>query len=116
MKTLDATQLKNMLDHSEDFVLIDVLPAKSFDEKHIPGSHNVPHESKSFVDEVLSLAGDKNRKIVVYCASRTCQASPTAAAKLEQAGFTNVFDFEDGIAGWERAGYELTTSALAANR
>ena len=115
MKTLDATQLKNMLDHSEDFVLIDVLPAKSFDEKHIPGSHNVPHERKSFVDEVLSLAGDKNRKIVVYCASQTCQVSPTAAAKLEQAGFTNVFDFEDGIAGWERAGYEFS-SAMAANR
>lgn len=116
MKTLNATQLKNMLDRKEDFVLINVLQAKSFDEKHIPGSHNVPHESRSFIDEVLSLAGDKNRKVVVYCASQSCTASPTAAAKLEQAGFTNVFDFEDGIAGWEHAGYELTTSAVAATR
>jgi rhodanese-related sulfurtransferase len=43
----------------------------------------------------------------VYCASRSCTASPTLAQKLVDIGFTNVVDFEGGIAEWEHAGYRL---------
>ena len=113
MQRLTAKQLQSMLDRKEDFVLINVLPEKSFEEGHIPGSHNVPNESDSFVDDVKEIAGKTDRKIVVYCASRSCNASPEAAAKLEKAGFTNVYDFEDGMAGWRIAGFDVHTPATA---
>jgi len=44
---------------------------------------------------------------VVYCANANCEASPTAAKALEDKGYTNVVDFEEGYAGWRRAGYSL---------
>lgn len=114
MKTITTQELKNMIDRKEDFALINVLPDKSFDEEHIPGSHNVPLERESFLDEVQSLAGGKRRRIIVYCASRDCRASPDAAAKLQAAGFTKVVDYEDGMAGWRAAGYEVESGAGAA--
>ena len=111
MKTLTTQELKRMMDKKEDFALINVLPEQSFDEEHIPGSHNVPLKRDAFTSEVESIAGGKHRTIVVYCASRSCDASPSAAAKLKSEGFTNVFDYEDGMAGWRNAGYEVATGA-----
>jgi len=46
-------------------------------------------------------------EIVVYCANRECTASPNLAQRLEEMGYTNVSDFEEGLAGWRSAGYEL---------
>jgi len=112
-KTLNAKQLKSMIDGDQDFVLINVLSEAAFDEGHIPGSVNIPHEQDTFIDRVEAIVGDKSRQVVVYCANRTCQASPKAATKLTNAGFTNVMDFENGFAGWRLAGYEVTTASGA---
>ena len=60
-----------------------------------------------FVAAVEGIAGRKARPIVVYCANKICQASPKAAINLERAGFTDVTDFEGGMAEWKEAGYEV---------
>jgi len=103
MKTISAEELKKKIDAKEDFVLIDVLSKESYEARHVPTSINIP------VDEVENRAPtelpDKNKEIVVYCASKTCLASPRAAKKLEEIGYTNVTDFEAGVAGWQEAGY-----------
>ncbi len=109
MKTLTAKELKRMRDRNEDMALVNVLSEQDFDEKHIPGSANVPLEQENFAAGVQRVAGDKGRPVVVYCASRDCPASEKAAKKLEQAGFTNVMDFEDGVKGWEDARFPLIT-------
>jgi len=105
MKTMSAEELKNKIDAKEDFILVNVLSNESFEAKRVPTSINIP------VDEIgqraQSKLPDKNKEIVVYCASTTCQASPTAAKKLEELGYTNVADFEAGLAGWEEAGYNF---------
>lgn len=49
----------------------------------------------------------KDAEIVVYCANADCTASPELAEKIEEMGYSNVSDFEKGLAGWENAGYEL---------
>jgi len=109
MKTINAEELKKKVDAGEDFVLVDVLGKESYEGKHIPTSINIP------VDEIENRAfselPDKNKEIVVYCASTDCHASPRAAKKLEELGYTNVADFEAGIAGWQEAGYEFKGSA-----
>jgi rhodanese-related sulfurtransferase len=84
----------------EDFVLINVLPRKAFREAHIRTSINVPHEDDGFETEVEKVAGGKDRKIVVYCASKDCDASPKAARKLDDAGFEHVYDYEGGTRDW----------------
>ncbi|MEX0920124.1 MAG: rhodanese-like domain-containing protein [Candidatus Pacearchaeota archaeon] len=105
MKTISAQQLKKKLDEKEGFVLVDVLSKESFDSKHIPGSINIP------VGEIEERAPkeikDKDKEVVVYCASESCQASPSAAKKLTEMGYKNVADFEGGLAGWEESGYKF---------
>jgi len=105
MKTISAEELKEKIDAKEDFVLVNVLSKESYEARHVPTSINIP------VDEVESRASselpDKNKEIIVYCASKTCLASPRAAKKLEEMGYTNVTEYEAGIAGWQDAGYEF---------
>jgi rhodanese-related sulfurtransferase len=101
MKPLTRDELKKMNDaQHEDFVLINVLSRESFNEQHIRTSINIPVSDENFAQKVESVAGGKDRKIVVYCASFECDASPKAAKKLEEAGFTQVYDYEGGTKDW----------------
>ena len=113
MRTINADELKQMLDHNEDLVLINVLDEDAFLAEHIPGSHNVPYSRLDLPRKVQELAGRKDRTIVLYCSNEQCQASPQAGLKLEKSGFSNVIHFTGGINEWRLAGYALDSGAAA---
>lgn len=101
MKNISRDDLKQMNEtEHEDFVLINVLPRDAFNREHIRTSISVPVEEPSFLEQVEAVTGGKDRKIVVYCANFECDASPKAAKKLEDAGFTEVYDYEGGTEDW----------------
>lgn len=101
MQAINRDELKKMNEaEHRDFVLINVLPREKFNKQHIRTSINVPVDNDDFVDKVETVAGGKQRDIVVYCASFDCDASPKAAKKLEQAGFEKVYDYEGGTSDW----------------
>lgn len=101
MKTLTKKELKAMNEQTqEDFVLINVLSQEDFNKQHIRTSINLPYKADDFEKAVERVSGSKDRKIVVYCASFDCNASPKAAEKLDNAGFTHVFDYEGGTKDW----------------
>ena len=103
MRTIDAQELAGMIERGERFMLINVLGEEAFRSHHIPGSRNVPLDSEDFVERVEQMAGGKDQPIVVYCANEQCTASPQAADRLAEAGFTQVVDFEGGMEAWEQA-------------
>lgn len=111
MRTITAPRLKELLDHRDDLLVINALEPRVFDREHIPGSHNIPNAADGFVGRVTDLADRKDQPIVVYCADKTCTASVEAGTRLEDAGFTNVTHFEDGMAGWKLAGYDVERGA-----
>ncbi len=92
-----------MLDQGEQFVLMDVLPPSSYLLAHLPGAVNVPLDYLHDVMEVLRT----DTQIVVYCQDCEDETSGVAAERLELHGYTNVHCFEEGLAGWQAAGYEL---------
>lgn len=101
MQPISRQELEAMNEQSkEDFVLINVLPRKAFNESHIRTSINIPHENPDFTALTEQVAGGKSRKIIVYCASFDCHASDQAARKLDEAGFQQVFDYEGGTKDW----------------
>ena len=104
MTTIGRSELKNLIENQGDFLLLNVLSSTSFSDKHIPGSINVPISDSNFVTRVTTLAKGLDRKIVVYCGSRECDASHMAADQLEKAGFANVLRYEGGLADWEKSG------------
>jgi rhodanese-related sulfurtransferase len=113
MKTVRREQLKAMLDRNDDVVMVNVLDRESFTQAHIPGSFNVPAEEADFIRRVEDLAGDKDAKVIVYCGSFECPLSNTAARRLEQAGFSQIYEYEGGIEDWQEAGYPLESGVAA---
>lgn len=77
-----------------------------------PNSINIP------VDELDRFENrfDKDKEIVVYCASTDCDASPRAAKALAERGFSNVFDYEGGIADWEKGHQPIAGQASTPGR
>jgi len=108
MKTISAKELKEKIDSGDKFKLVDVLSKESFDTQHIPTAISIPGgELEKRAPKELP---DKNEEIIVYCASKTCQASPNAVKTLQELGYTNVIDFEYGLAGWKDIDYKFEIS------
>ncbi len=63
-KTLTAKDLKDKLDSGETVFLLNPLSDLEFNEKHIPGSVNIPLHT---IAETTLLPDDKNTLIVTYC-------------------------------------------------
>lgn len=99
-----AEVLFNKMNSPERPVLINALDAEAYMAKRIPGSINIPTDRAQKIRDIVP---DKEQEIVVYCANADCNASPNLAEKLLSMGYTRVWDFEEGLAGWRKAGYEL---------
>jgi rhodanese-related sulfurtransferase len=97
---ISRDQLQEMEFNKNDFVLVNVLSHEQFNKEHIRNSINIPLETKNFTNQVENVIGNKDRDVVVYCASFDCNASPKAAQKLDEAGFKNVYDYEGGMKDW----------------
>lgn len=104
LTAITADELKEALEGDHPPVVINTLGPDAYRARHIPGSINVPTDH---IDRVKDLVPNKDESIVVYCANEDCTASPEAAQKLEEMGYSNVVDFEAGYAGWRQAGYPL---------
>jgi len=111
-QTIDARELRARLisDGRDRPVLVNALAREAFEESRIPGSISIP------AADALRLAPDvlaPDQPVVVYCASRSCTASPTLAQKLVDIGFGDVTDFEGGVEEWERAGLPMQGGRVA---
>ena len=109
MKTINASQLNDIMEREDDWVLLDVLPKQQYEKEHIPGAHNVPLDEDNFVERVRGVTESEEDQVVVYCANDACELSPTAARRLEDAGFANVLDFEGGVEAWKDSGFEVAS-------
>jgi rhodanese-related sulfurtransferase len=117
--TIDRQRLNQKLsssvldndDPESGLALVNVLGKDVFDEKHIPNSVNIP---LSEIDQFERRFG-KEKDIIVYCASSTCDASRRAATALSQRGFSNVSAYEGGLADWEEAHQPIEGRAASRN-
>src|SRR6056297_1439841 len=111
-KTINKEELKKRIDEGSNFALIEVLSPEDYNKEHIKGAINIP------VREIGKKANErfnKDDELIVYCSSPTCQASPSAAKKLDRLGFTNVYDFVGGKQEWKEAGFPMEESSERKN-
>lgn len=67
--TISRDELKEKLDRSSDFLLVETLPAATYHHAHLPGAINLPPDR---VRELApTLLPDKGAEIVVYCSNPT---------------------------------------------
>lgn len=105
MKTIDREEIRQILEAGAPLVLLEALPAPHFEAGHLPGALHLPHDRAEVVAATV-IPGRKSR-VVVYCASDTCQNSHTAAAALERLGYSDVRVYVGGKKDWEAAGLPL---------
>ena len=106
METITRDDLREKMERGDDFVLIEVLSPDSYEKHHLPGAINIPL-GKGFEKSVQQAIQDKDQEIVVYCSDENCDASPTAAKKLERLGYQRVLDYEKGKVDWMKSGLNV---------
>jgi rhodanese-related sulfurtransferase len=63
----------------------------------------IDYYSPQFINDISAL--DKSKPVVFYCASGI--RSEKAATKLLDMGFSEIYDLQGGIRGWQSAGNSI---------
>lgn len=92
---ISAEEAKEIMDSTDDFVLIDVREADEYDDGHIEDALLIPYGEIG--ERAETELPDKEQTILVYC--RSGRRSAIAAQTLTDLGYTDVRDF-GGIIDW----------------
>lgn len=91
-----ATQLIN----KRNAVVVDIRDAAEFAKGHLPQAKSAPLDA--LAARASGLAKDKSVPIIVVC--QNGQRSSKAQAALKEAGYSEVYALEGGMAAWQQAG------------
>jgi glyoxylase-like metal-dependent hydrolase (beta-lactamase superfamily II)/rhodanese-related sulfurtransferase len=101
---ITAPALAEQLARSTPPLILDVRTPREWQEKHIPGSLNIPlNRLQEQLDKV-----PRDRQVVVHCASG--YRSAIAISLLEQHSVTRLADLVGGLTAWEASQLETVTS------
>jgi rhodanese-related sulfurtransferase len=84
------------LEQKKGMMLLDVRPAKEYEQGHIPGAVHV--QLADIGDRVKKLKKDKD--LVVYC--RSGNQSIWAIKRLMGMGYKNLYNLKGGYSAWKR--------------
>jgi rhodanese-related sulfurtransferase len=101
VKEIPVDTLKSMIDHGEEFLLIDVRQPAEYEAGNIPGSFSIPRGELEFLimdeyfwEEQFMYVPLKTDKIIVYC--KAGDRGILAAKALQKLGFENVSNLKGG--------------------
>ncbi|HET9403425.1 MAG TPA: rhodanese-like domain-containing protein [Burkholderiales bacterium] len=104
MKTVTASQLKNMLHDGGEIALLDVREAGQFGESHLLFATPLPYSRLEL--DVVALV-PRNSARIVLCDDDGKGTSAPAARRLQALGYTDVAVLGGGNRAWSGAGYGL---------
>lgn len=108
--TIARQELSALLASANPPLLLEALPAQYFDDWHLPGARNMPHDAVA--ELAPRLASHKTAPVVVYCASSTCQNSHIAANRMKQLGYSDVRVYAEGKKDWLEAGMPIEQGSV----
>ncbi len=101
IRETNIQEVKERLDASEKFILLDVREESEWARGHLPGAI---HLGKGIIErDIEQRVPDKNEPLVLYCGGGF--RSALAADNLQKMGYTNVLSMDGGWRGWTEAGY-----------
>ena len=93
-------------------IVVEALPASYFDDAHLPGARNLPHDSDDAT--IAAVLPDRDATVVVYCSNLACQNSTILSRRLVQLGYSDVREYEVGKEDWINAGLPVESGAAVA--
>jgi rhodanese-related sulfurtransferase len=103
--TIPADRLKRLLDSGVNLFLVDLRPAKEFQQNRLPGAHSIP--STELVGRLSDIP--KNIRVVLYCACQKNESSDRAVF-LKSQGYRNISIMREDYTDWVRRGYPVETN------
>jgi rhodanese-related sulfurtransferase len=109
--TVDRDAVQVVVDRGSA-VVVEALPAPYYEDAHLPGALNLPHDSDdATIAEVLPA---RAAPVVVYCSNLACQNSTILSRRLTQLGYTDVREYEGGKEDWITAGLPVESGSSVA--
>jgi rhodanese-related sulfurtransferase len=98
-------EIQAKLQADEDLVIVEALGPMYFDDAHLPGAQNLPHDQ---VDELAAtVLPDRDALVIVYCSNMACQNSVVASRRLAELGYSKVYEYVEGKQDWIDAGLPI---------
>ncbi len=107
-QTIDAKAFNEKIATTPNPQILDVRTPGEFSSDHIDKALNVDWLGNNFVTGTEKL--DKTKPVFVYCKSGG--RSQSAVDKLEELGFTNIYQLQGGILKWEAAGLSKPSNKI----
>lgn len=100
---ISADEVKSVLDHGEELILLDVRTPGELQRGKIPQAINIPVDQIGHMVE--QLIPNKNTKVIAYCLSGT--RSDNAVETMKNLGYLNVFSMTNGLLLWRIKKYPI---------
>lgn len=96
IETISPKAFAEKMDATSNPQLLDVRTSEEFAADHIDGAVNVDWNGADFAEKAAKF--DKSEPVFVYC--KVGGRSAQAASKLQEMGFTKVYNLDGGILKW----------------
>ncbi|MBC5837278.1 thioredoxin domain-containing protein [Flavobacterium muglaense] len=100
IKNIDAPAFAEKIKNTPNPQILDVRTPEEYATDHISDAKNINWLGDSFVADVAKL--DKTKPVFVYCKSGGRSAKATE--KLNELGFTTIYELQGGFLKWDAAG------------
>lgn len=98
-RDLSVQQATQFINH-RNATVIDLRTVAEYGQGHLPQARHVAWDALS--SKVMKIAKNKAHPVLLTC--QTGRRSHKALAVLKQAGYTEVFVLQGGLAAWQQAG------------
>ena len=106
IKTIEAKDFYDTIKTIENAQIIDVRTPEEFALEHIDKAINIDWLDDNFVSDAEKL--DKSKPLLIYCKSG--HRSKKASEKLQELGFTNIYELNGGFEKWKTSGFNKHTT------
>ena len=110
---ISPAELSARLSESHPPIILDVRLADDHAAEHLPRAMNNCVFEVAFLERMTGLVPDKSAAVCVYGSSASSFESRMAAEKLARAGYKNVIELREGIAGWKAAGLGVESKGMS---
>ena len=108
IQLFEAPAFAEKIKNTPNAQILDVRTPQEFAGDHIENAKNINWLNADFATNAATL--NNTKPVFVYC--KAGSRSNKAAAKLEEMGFTNIYDLQGGILKWEAAGLSKPSDKL----
>jgi phage shock protein E len=86
-------------------IVIDVRTSNEYADGYIDGANLVDVSAPGFNETINKLAPNKSEPVYLYC--RSGARSKRAMDMLKNEGYTQIYELNSGILGWEKTGHPI---------